>query len=43
MSPSCATVKGPRKLGLHMSPRHNWQILRKHEEKKRSHTGGDRY
>jgi 2,5-furandicarboxylate decarboxylase 1 len=26
-------VKGPRKLGLHMSPRHNWQIHRKHEEK----------
>ncbi|MDE3078331.1 MAG: UbiD family decarboxylase, partial [Chloroflexota bacterium] len=24
--------KGPRKLGLHMSPRHNWQIVRKHEE-----------
>lgn len=23
--------KGPRKLGLHMSPRHNWQITRKHE------------
>lgn len=23
--------KGPRKLGLHMSPRHNWQIVRKHE------------
>lgn len=28
-------VKGERKLGLHMSPRHNWQIHRKHEEKKR--------
>lgn len=26
-------VKGPRKLGLHMSPRHNWQIHRKHEER----------
>src|SRR6266536_409127 len=25
-------VKGPRRLGLHMSPRHNWQIVRKHEE-----------
>lgn len=25
--------KGPRKLGLHMSPRHNWQICRKNEEK----------
>ncbi len=24
--------KGPRKLGVHMSPRHNWQISRKHEE-----------
>lgn len=23
--------KGPRKLGIHMSPRHNWQIVRKHE------------
>ncbi len=23
--------KGPRKLGLHMSPRHNWQIVRAHE------------
>jgi UbiD family decarboxylase len=29
-------VKGPRKLGLHMSPRHNWQIHRKHEEKNRA-------
>ncbi|MBI2360301.1 MAG: UbiD family decarboxylase [Deltaproteobacteria bacterium] len=28
-------VKGPRKLGVHMSPRHNWQIHRKNEEKKR--------
>ncbi len=28
-------VKGPRKLGLHMSPRHNWQIHRKHEERGR--------
>jgi 2,5-furandicarboxylate decarboxylase 1 len=26
-------VKGPRRLGLHMSPRHNWQIARKHERK----------
>ncbi len=25
--------KGPRKLGLHMSPRHNWQIHRKNEER----------
>lgn len=25
--------KGPRRLGLHMSPRHNWQITRKHEER----------
>src|SRR6266540_5588188 len=25
--------KGPRKLGLHMSPRHSWQIARKHEER----------
>ncbi|NIO08419.1 MAG: UbiD family decarboxylase [Deltaproteobacteria bacterium] len=24
-------VKGPRRLGLHMSPRHNWQIHRKYE------------
>jgi 2,5-furandicarboxylate decarboxylase 1 len=24
--------KGPRKLGLHMSPRHSWQIVRKNEE-----------
>ena len=24
--------KGPRKLGVHMSPRHNWQIARKQEE-----------
>lgn len=23
--------KGPRKLGLHMSPRHNWEIVRKNE------------
>ena len=29
-------VKGPRRLGLHMSPRHNWQIHRKNEEKNRS-------
>jgi 2,5-furandicarboxylate decarboxylase 1 len=27
--------KGPRKLGLHMSPRHNWQIARKYEERGR--------
>nr|MDP2191052.1 UbiD family decarboxylase [Rhodoferax sp.] len=25
--------KGPQKLGIHMSPRHNWQICRKYEEK----------
>lgn len=25
--------KGKRKLGIHMSPRHNWQISRKYEEK----------
>ncbi|WP_183192911.1 UbiD family decarboxylase [Brevibacillus nitrificans] len=25
--------KGKRKLGLHMSPRHNWQIARKYEER----------
>ncbi len=25
--------KGKRKLGLHMSPRHNWQIVRKNEAK----------
>jgi len=24
--------KGPRKLGLHMSPRHSWQIVRNNEE-----------
>jgi len=24
--------KGPRKVGIHMSPRHNWQVTRKHEE-----------
>ncbi|HLQ62127.1 MAG TPA: UbiD family decarboxylase [Candidatus Acidoferrales bacterium] len=24
--------KGPRRLGVHMSPRHNWQITRKREE-----------
>ena len=24
--------KGPCKVGVHMSPRHNWQIVRKHEE-----------
>jgi UbiD family decarboxylase len=23
--------KGPRRLGIHMSPRHNWQIARKYE------------
>jgi 2,5-furandicarboxylate decarboxylase 1 len=27
--------KGPRRLGLHMSPRHSWQIVRKNEERKR--------
>ena len=27
--------KGPRKLGLHMSPRHSWQIVRKNEERGR--------
>ncbi len=26
-------VKGPRRLGIHMSPRHNWQMHRKNEEK----------
>ena len=26
--------KGPRKLGIHMSPRHNWQIFRSYESKK---------
>ncbi len=25
--------KGPQKLGIHMSPRHNWTIFRKNEEK----------
>lgn len=25
--------KGPRKLGIHMSPRHSWQIARKFEER----------
>lgn len=29
-------VQGPRRLGIHMSPRHNWQIHRKNEEKKLS-------
>ena len=28
-------VKGPRKLGLHMSPRHNWEIVRKNESRGR--------
>jgi UbiD family decarboxylase len=28
-------IKGPRRLGIHMSPRHNWQIHRKNEEKGR--------
>ena len=28
-------VKGPKLLGVHMSPRHNWQIHRKNEEKMR--------
>ena len=27
--------KGPRKLGIHLGPRHNWTILRKNEEKMR--------
>lgn len=27
--------KGPRKLGLHMSPRHNWEIVRKNESQDR--------
>lgn len=27
--------KGPRKLGIHMSPRHNWEIVRKHESRNR--------
>ncbi len=27
--------KGPRKLGLHMSPRHNWQIVTTHERQGR--------
>lgn len=27
--------KGPRRLGVHMSPRHNWQIVRKNEERNR--------
>jgi UbiD family decarboxylase len=27
--------KGPRKLGLHMSPRHNWEIVRRNEEQNR--------
>ncbi len=27
--------KGPRKVGVHMSPRHNWQIARRHEERGR--------
>jgi len=28
--------KGPRKLGLHMSPRHNWEIARRNEARNRS-------
>ncbi|MFQ5851792.1 MAG: UbiD family decarboxylase [Candidatus Binatia bacterium] len=28
-------VKEPGRLGIHMSPRHNWQIHRRNEEKKR--------
>ncbi|MBI4528095.1 MAG: UbiD family decarboxylase [Deltaproteobacteria bacterium] len=28
-------IQGKRRLGIHMSPRHNWQIHRKNEEKKR--------
>lgn len=27
--------KGPRRLGVHMSPRHNWQIVRKNEDRNR--------
>ena len=27
--------KGPRRLGLHMSPRHNWQIARTYEQDER--------
>ena len=27
--------KGPRRVGVHMSPRHNWQIVRKNEERNR--------
>jgi 2,5-furandicarboxylate decarboxylase 1 len=27
--------KGPRKLGIHMSPRHNWQMCRKYEAQDR--------
>ena len=27
--------KGPRKLGIHMSPRHNWQMCRKNEQANR--------
>lgn len=26
-------VKGPRKLGIHMSPRHNWQIANTYEQR----------
>jgi UbiD family decarboxylase len=26
-------LKGPQRLGIHMSPRHNWQIHRKYEER----------
>src|SRR5574342_1100622 len=29
-------IKGERRLGIHMSPRHNWQIHRKNEERKRN-------
>jgi len=28
--------KGPHKLGLHMSPRHNWEIVRKNEAQNRA-------
>jgi len=28
--------KGPRKLGLHMSPRHHWEIVRKNEAQDRA-------
>ena len=28
--------KGPRKLGLYLGPRHNWEIVRRHDVKNRS-------